>query len=383
MSAVPSSNLIEEYLAECRAFVLDELRALVPARSRYGPELYDLMLDYPLRAAKGLRPAVCIATCRCLGGTLEGVLKSAATLELYHNAFLIHDDVEDGSEKRRDEPTLHRLHGVPVAVNVGDGMLALALTPLLENTRLLGLGKALAILQCVSRMARESAEGQALELSWIHGARFLVREHDYFRMVHKKTSWYSFIAPMRIGGLVANVEESRLRLLGTIAALLGVAFQIQDDILNLTAEERAYGKELGGDLWEGKHTLILAHALATCSAADRERALGVLRKPRPRATGQSTLSAEIRSLRAEGVLDDAAFSRLEPLLAEPAPEKTPDDVAFLARLVERQGSIAYAQRAAAVRARRASRLLAQLTRAPSVHLRFLQLLSEFVTSRAR
>jgi len=79
-----SPPLIDEYLEECRELVLDEIRHVVPTRSRYGPALYDLMLDYPLRSAKGLRPAVCIATCRALGGTLEGVLKSAATLELYH-----------------------------------------------------------------------------------------------------------------------------------------------------------------------------------------------------------------------------------------------------------------------------------------------------------
>jgi geranylgeranyl diphosphate synthase type II len=88
------------------------------------------MLDYPLREAKALRPAMCIATCRALGGSTEGVLQSATVLELYHNAFLIHDDVEDESEKRRDGTTLHRAHGVPVAINVGDGMLALALEPL-------------------------------------------------------------------------------------------------------------------------------------------------------------------------------------------------------------------------------------------------------------
>ncbi|MFO7177828.1 MAG: polyprenyl synthetase family protein [Pseudomonadota bacterium] len=378
-----SPPLIDEYLEECRELVLDEIRHVVPTRSRYGPALYDLMLDYPLRSAKGLRPAVCIATCRALGGTLEGVLKSAATLELYHNAFLIHDDVEDDSEKRRDEPTLHRLHGVPIAVNVGDGMLALALTPLLDNTRLLGLGKALAILQCVARMARESAEGQALELSWIRGARYAVREQDYFRMVHKKTSWYSFIAPMRIGALVANAERARLRLLGTVAALLGAAFQIQDDVLNLTAEERVYGKELDGDLWEGKHTLILTHALATCSAAERERALAILQKPRPSATRHASFERVLWSLRAEGVLDETAFARLAPLLEQQAPKKTPEDVAFLAGLVRRTGSLDYAQAKAVARARRARRLLAQLTATPSVHLRFLEMLAEFVTSRAR
>src|SRR6185503_211786 len=126
--------------------------------------LYDLVMDYPLRPAKALRPSLCIATCRALGGMLEAVLPSAAVLELYHNAFLIHDDIEDDSVKRRGGDTLHLAYGVPIAINVGDTMLAMALDPLLDNMRLVGMGKALRVLRTVSRMARESAEGQAIEL---------------------------------------------------------------------------------------------------------------------------------------------------------------------------------------------------------------------------
>ncbi len=117
---------IDAYLADCRQLTLQEIQDIIPRQQRYRSILYDLMLEYPLRNAKALRPALCIAACRGLGGPLEGVLRSAATLELYHNAFLIHDDVEDGSESRRDRPTLHWTHGMPIAVNVGDAMLALA-----------------------------------------------------------------------------------------------------------------------------------------------------------------------------------------------------------------------------------------------------------------
>jgi len=113
---------LRAYLDDCRGLVEAEIRRIVPADGRRGAALYDLMLDYPLREAKGLRPALCIATCRALGGKLEAVLRSAAVLELYHNAFLIHDDIEDESIMRRGGPTLHRTHGIPVAVNVGDAM---------------------------------------------------------------------------------------------------------------------------------------------------------------------------------------------------------------------------------------------------------------------
>src|SRR5438876_862432 len=137
----------EGYLAECRNLTLAAIREIVPRDARSRSSLYDLILDYPLRQAKALRPALCIATCCALGGRLECVLRSAAVLELYHNAFLIHDDVEDGSEQRREAPTLHCKHGIPIAVNVGDAMLALTLQPLLDNMATVGLGKALRILQ--------------------------------------------------------------------------------------------------------------------------------------------------------------------------------------------------------------------------------------------
>lgn len=343
------------YLQDARERTIDEIRELVPARRRHSGRLYELMLDYPLREAKALRPALCIATCRALGGQLAAVLPSAAMLELFHNAFLIHDDVEDDSELRRGAPTLHRAEGVPTAVNVGDGMLALALRPLLDNTRTVGLGKALRILELVARMARESAEGQAIELDWIRANAWDQRDADYFRMVHKKTGWYSFITPVLLGALVGGVEPARLARLGRFATLLGLAFQVQDDALNLDADETAYGKELAGDLWEGKRTLILLHALGAASPGARARAIGILAKRRP----------------------GAGVSELEA--------KSVADVEFLRSLVDRSGAIALARAAARRRAERSREVLALATSdvAPSSHLDFLFGVVRYVIERDR
>ena len=146
------TSVLKQYLEECRTLVLDEIRAIVPD-NRYRPILYDLVLDYPLRLGKAFRPSLCIATCRALGGRLEDVITTAAVLELYHNAFLVHDDIEDSSLIRRGKPTLHLDYGVPIAINVGDSIFALCLQPLLDNTRILGLGKALNILQITCRLS--------------------------------------------------------------------------------------------------------------------------------------------------------------------------------------------------------------------------------------
>jgi geranylgeranyl diphosphate synthase type II len=368
--------------------VLEELRRLVPKDDRYGPILYDLVFDYPLRDAKALRPALAIATCRALGGTLEGISTSAAVLELYHNAFLVHDDVEDGSELRRDAPTLHRKHGVPVAMNVGDAMLALALEPLLDNMRVLTLGKALRILQVVARMARETAEGQALELAWIRDGNWSLTDRDYMRMVHKKTSFYTFLAPVTVGAIVGGAEPKCVARLRLFATALGVAFQIRDDVLNLSGSERAVGKEIEGDLWEGKHTLILIHALRSSSARDRTRAIAILNKPRPvdRSSQKPPFTRElVLRLADEGRISQSVRRELEAAIdvdARADAYKTVEDVAFLMKLVRRHRSIDYAGAIAARWAARARKSLGEMTfLGPSVHRNVLFELSDFVVGR--
>ncbi len=384
---------IDAYLADCRQLTLRELREIIPQAGRCRSILYDLMLEYPLREAKALRPALCVATCRALGGSMEAVLRSAATLELYHNAFLIHDDVEDGSESRRDGPTLHRALGAPIAVNVGDAMLALALEPLLDNMRLLGMGKALRILQIISRMARESTEGQAIELDWIRTGEWRLRDADYLRMVYKKTSWYTFIAPMLIGGVVAGAAAPRLTALRKFAALLGMAFQIQDDVLNLVAEGGKYGKEIAGDLWEGKHTLIVLHMMRSVSSRERAQAQAILQKPRPAANGTApagsgaALKDLLPRLEAAGALTREGRRAIEEALPpEPGASgaKTAEDIEYLATLIQRTGSVEYARGVARHHAEIAATALARNAwLQESIHRDFLCGLVDYVVGRDR
>jgi geranylgeranyl diphosphate synthase type II len=279
--------LIGRILAGARADVLGVLEELFEERKRigYGP-LYDLLADYPFREGKGLRPAICLSACVAAGGRAEQALHSAAALELFHNAFLVHDDVEDRSEFRRGAPTLVAEHGAPVAVNVGDATNVLALDLLLRNTSTLGVRKALLVLRDVERMARESAEGQAIELDWIAAGRFDLGDRDYVRMAYKKTCWYTVIAPLRIGvvcgrgpGPLALLQDELLPLV-EFGFLTGITFQIHDDLLNLDADETLYGKEIGGDLWEGKRTVMLLHFLREAGAEDRARAVALLQAPR-------------------------------------------------------------------------------------------------------
>src|SRR5215813_7504588 len=150
-------DLVSRVLAQAREDVQGELKRLFSRRRRtgYGP-LYDLLADYPFREGKGLRPAILFAACRAAGGRTEQALLSASALELFHNAFLVHDDIEDGSRFRRGRATMLEEHGAPVAINVGDATNVLALDLLLGNTASIGVRKALLVLREVERMARES-----------------------------------------------------------------------------------------------------------------------------------------------------------------------------------------------------------------------------------
>jgi geranylgeranyl diphosphate synthase type II len=379
-----------DYMGDCRTIVLEEMRGMVPRDGRLGHVLYDLVFDYPLRDAKALRPALCVATCCALGGSLEAVSNSATVIELFHNAFLIHDDIEDGSEKRRSAPTLHRVHGLPVAINVGDAMFALTLEPLLENTRRLDLGRALRILKVIARMVRESAEGQALELAWIGDARWNLADRDYLRMVHKKTTHYTFITPVVVGAIVAGETGQGLDRLRLFATALGAAFQIQDDVLNLAGDEERTGKEVDGDLWEGKHTLVLLHAVRSCTESERRRATSILRKRRPvdssAADRMMPLRELVERLRADGRLSASSARALVRGIDEAAGEvefKTVDDVLFLRDLIRRHRSIDHARAVALRRAQRARRTLTSLSRGwpASVHRDFLHDLTTFVIER--
>ena len=129
---------IERQLARYRDITYRALLRQLPTREprRY---LYDLISGQLSHVGKGLRPALCIATCRAFGGSIEQALPSAVTIELLHNAFLVHDDIEDGSLYRRNRATLYMEQGVPIAVNVGDAMNAISIGSLTENIPVLGV----------------------------------------------------------------------------------------------------------------------------------------------------------------------------------------------------------------------------------------------------
>lgn len=268
-------QLLEEYGNATRVALCEYLQPREPGR-----HLYALVADYPRRGGRMLRPSLCIATARAFGARVDEAVRTAAALELFHNAFLVHDDVEDESELRRGRPTLHALHGVDVAVNVGDALTLLGLRALLDNGPGLGPALSLRLLEEAEHMARESVEGQAMELGWRRDNAVHLREADYLQMILKKTCWYTSIFPTRAGALIGTRGRIDPAPFVRFGFLMGAAFQITDDLLNLVGDEARYGKELSGDLWEGKRTLMLIVLLERATAVERARIAALLATPR-------------------------------------------------------------------------------------------------------
>jgi geranylgeranyl diphosphate synthase type II len=154
------------------------------------------------------------------------------------------------------------------------------LRPLLRAREKLGTLIALRLLEELDRMAEETAEGQAMELGWRRDNVLAISERDYLQMVLKKTCWLTIILPIRMGALIGTRDGIDLDRFIRFGFFLGAAFQIQDDLLNLVGDHARYGKEMAGDLWEGKRTLMVIRLLEQSSDAEREEIHGFLGRSR-------------------------------------------------------------------------------------------------------
>jgi geranylgeranyl diphosphate synthase type II len=270
--------------------------------------LYKMMRDYPSRPAKGMRPFLCVTTCRAAGGTEDQALLTAACIELFQNWILIHDDIEDGSELRRGRPSLHRKYDVALSLNAGDALHARMWGTLLLNRETLGSKKTFGVMEEFSTMVNETTEGQHMELGWVAAKRWDLNERDYFEMCRRKTSWYTVASPCRLGAIVAGAKKDVLDDLLEFGVKLGVGFQIQDDALNLVGDQKKYGKATSDDILEGKRTLIILHVLQNSAGGEREKLLSIMNKSRP--------------------------------------EKSNADVAFVLSMVDRYDAVGYARKRA-------------------------------------
>jgi geranylgeranyl diphosphate synthase type II len=236
--------------------------------------LYDLLPLYPLRPGKGLRPVLCMAACAAFGGSYDEALPFAAALELLHNAFLVHDDIQDGSPSRRGRRALHVQHGTPLALNVGDALAASANAAIVRAAQPLRPQLAAALLEGWERMIRETIEGQALDLGWQRDNVVDVSMPDYLAMCGKKTAWYTAIQPLAIGAIVGSGQSARERETFRFGWFLGLLFQLANDLAGV----RAPAGE--SDIEEGKRTILVIHLLGALNGPDRAELVRIMGLPR-------------------------------------------------------------------------------------------------------
>ena len=213
-------------------------------------------IDYTLRlGGKRLRPLLCCVAAATFSPEWQRALPAAAALEIFHNFTLLHDDLMDRSPLRRGQETVFRRWGDNTAILSGDAMSIEAYASLaeIEEKALLGV-----IVPLFSQMALEVCIGQQLDMEF--ETRSEVRPEEYMEMIRLKTS-VLLGASLQIGALIGGAQPADALRLYEAGVQLGLAFQIQDDLLDVYGDEQTFGKPIGGDIIHAKKTLLLLYTL--------------------------------------------------------------------------------------------------------------------------
>ncbi len=274
-SAAPAN--FEEYLdryAPLVGAVVNEFlpRGAHPDMDRY---LYNPLHAYSQNGGKRHRPIITFAAARAVGGDMMRATSAAAAIEHFHSAALIHDDIADEGEVRRGAPCMHLTEGTAIALNVGDLALSLVNGTVAADPTLDDHTKVRVITELVN-MTQRTVEGQAMDLGWARDGRYDITEQDYFTMATHKTAFYSGAVPLAVGAIIGGGTETQIEGLRNYGMDTGLAFQIQDDLLNLVGEKESVKKDFRSDITEGKRTLVVVHALANVPPDFRRYLIEVL-----------------------------------------------------------------------------------------------------------
>lgn len=237
--------------------------------------LYDPLYHYSENAGKRHRPLICFAACLAVGGDPDRAATAAAAIEHFHSAALIHDDIADEAELRRGEPCLHLTEGLGLAINMGDLALSMVNGPVVNDPLLEDAVKVRVIKELIAMTCR-TVEGQALDLGWARDGRYDITPEDYLTMAIHKTAHYSGAVPLTVGAIVGGADDEIVEALRSYGLDTGLAFQIQDDLLNLVGTDEAKKKDFRSDITEGKRTLVVVHALQNAAPEARERLVEIL-----------------------------------------------------------------------------------------------------------
>jgi geranylgeranyl pyrophosphate synthase len=255
-----------------------------PPKYAYNIEAINKAVAEPIwefldRGGKRWRPTLFLLICEALGKNPEEYVDYAIIPEVVHNGTLMIDDIEDASELRRGKPCTYKIYGLDVAVNAGNTMYYLPLLPLMENRQKIGTEKLAKVYEIYVQEMISLSLGQAMDIAWHKGLANAdqIGEKEYLQMCAYKTGTLARMAA-KIAAVLADADDELVEKLGHFAESIGVAFQIQDDVLDLTGEEFAEKKGgRGQDITEGKRTLMVIHTLKVSKAQDKRRLIEILK----------------------------------------------------------------------------------------------------------
>ena len=235
---------------------MDSVNMDYTPKELYAPIIYTLY-----QKGKRLRPMLCLLACDLFDGNIEDALYPALALETFHNSTLIHDDIMDQASIRRGMPTVYKKWNTNAAILSGDAMLPLAFAFVMRTPNAIGAVKLL------NQVHREVCEGQQYDMNF--ETREDVTIAEYLEMIRLKTA-VLLATSIRMGALVAGASEEDQKRLYDFGIAIGMAFQLQDDVLDCYADEAVFGKKTGGDIVENKKTLMVLKSMELASSEDRE-----------------------------------------------------------------------------------------------------------------
>ncbi|MDE1871062.1 MAG: polyprenyl synthetase family protein [Candidatus Micrarchaeota archaeon] len=250
---------------------------------QYDPKAINKAVIEPAKylldlGGKRWRPVLMLAVIDTLGKDSNEYLEFSIIPEIIHNATLIHDDIEDRSEMRRGSPAVHMKYGVDVALNLGDFMYFFPIVALLDSNKL-DRDTKIKFLEIYQKEMLKVTIGQATDIAWHN---FLVdptsvSESEYLQMAYSKTGVLASMSA-KLGAVLGGADDKTISALGNFGASIGVAFQLQDDLLNVVKSGVSESKGgTGDDITEGKITLLTTYTLEKAEKRDRERLIEILK----------------------------------------------------------------------------------------------------------
>ncbi len=259
---------MKEYLSdkECNRIFTDQVGKIEKLFSdmfagRHPVSLYEPCQYIMQSGGKRLRPFLVMLSAKAVGSDYNSVLNAAAAVEILHNFTLVHDDIMDNADKRRGRETIHKKYDLSTAILVGDNLTAIAYQYLLRDCP----DNSKAVIDSFTRGIVEVCEGQSLDKEF--EIKPSVTINEYKEMIGKKTAALARVC-CSIGARLGGGTEEEITLLENYGENLGMAFQIQDDLLDIFAKEEEFGKSVGIDLAEGKKTYLFLSALARAEGED-------------------------------------------------------------------------------------------------------------------